>query len=391
MVINMNKKTILIFIFLFIISLVLQSCNSGADIEDLDFVADCEYDTTLTVSELCSLQETVTVAFIGGSITHSDAYRSYVMEYLINAYPDNEFVEVRAGIGGTTSAFGVGRIDKHVIEYDPDIVFIEFSVNDGSDDDLYKESMEGMIRKVLGNKENTLLTVIGTATAVTMPSYKNGEDPAGVRGHKEVAAYYNVPYINVGKVLYQHIVDTETDVLEYLPDNVHPNYVGGKIYADEIIRWLQDYEWNIDFKEQPLTANSYENAYMHWASEFANDQWTVSLGGGNIYDDHLVPNYIESKGVGSTLEFDFYGTFFGAFYTLEDDSGIIEYSIDGGEWQKFSLWDIYCLDSDRCGGSIIVNGLENKEHHMVIRVSAEKDDRSNGNKVNFSAFYWGHK
>ncbi|MBQ2880827.1 MAG: hypothetical protein IJE40_01025, partial [Clostridia bacterium] len=127
----MNKKTILIFIFLFIISLVLQSCNSGADIEDLDFVADCEYDTTLTVSELCSLQETVTVAFIGGSITHSDAYRSYVMEYLINAYPDNEFVEVRAGIGGTTSAFGVGRIDKHVIEYDPDIVFIEFSVNDG--------------------------------------------------------------------------------------------------------------------------------------------------------------------------------------------------------------------------------------------------------------------
>ena len=387
----MTKKILSMLVSMLMISVFFSSCNNERNVEIPDFVSDCKYDTSLSVSELCSLQKTVTVAFIGGSITHSGAYRSYVMDYLETTYPDNVFVEIRAGIGGTTSAFGVGRIDKHVIEYDPDIVFIEFSVNDGSDDDLYKESMEGMIRKVLRNKENTLLTVLGTATSATMQSYKYGEDPAGVRGHKEVAEYYNVPYINVGKVLYQHIVDTGTDVLEYLPDNVHPNYVGGKIYADEIIEFIKDYQWNIDFKEQPLTSNSFENAYMHWASDFADSQWTVTLGGGSHYDSHLVPNYIESNVVGSTLEFDFYGTYLGAFYTLENDSGIIEYSIDGGEWEKFSLWDIYCLDSDRCGGSIIVNGLEKSAHHIVIRISSEKDEQSNGHKINFRAFYWDHE
>ena len=91
--------------------------------------------------------EDVTLAFIGGSITQgagakpieSESYCYRVFDHFRNTYAtDPEKVHfVKAGVGGTPSEFGLVRYEHDVLRngtVEPDIVFIEFSVNDAGDE-----------------------------------------------------------------------------------------------------------------------------------------------------------------------------------------------------------------------------------------------------------------
>ena len=329
------------------------------------------------------------MAFIGGSITEGDSYRCHIRDYLKANYPENEFNEIRAGVSGTPSFLGVHRMDRDVISHDPDMVFIEFSVNDfSSEKELLCRSMEGMVRKVLKHNPNALIAFIGTATVWYFDdSYAKGMEPEMVTAHKEVAAYYNIPYINVGKALFDYLTRSGEPVEKYLPDTVHPNVECGKIYADEITNYFVNYEWNIDFKAEPKMNKSLDDAALFMADKYVCENWKVS-------EDSMMgknPNYIYSDVVGATLEFDFYGSDLGLYCTYDHDSGDIDYSIDGGEWQRVSLWDTFCLQFDRPCFSILAGDLEKKDHHVVMKISDHKNEQSQGHSVKIGAFLFEKK
>lgn len=72
----------------------------------------------------------VRIAYLGGSITEMDGWRRLSREWLQAQYPACTFSETHAAIGGTGSSLGVYRVGEHVLKYDPDLVFVEFAVND---------------------------------------------------------------------------------------------------------------------------------------------------------------------------------------------------------------------------------------------------------------------
>lgn len=81
--------------------------------------------------------ESITVATIGGSITQGTAasnqnscYASRFFSWWQEKFPECEVNTVNAGIGGTDSYLGVHRADEQLLSYAPDVVVIEFSVND---------------------------------------------------------------------------------------------------------------------------------------------------------------------------------------------------------------------------------------------------------------------
>ncbi|MBB3131029.1 lysophospholipase L1-like esterase [Paenibacillus rhizosphaerae] len=54
---------------------------------------------------------------------------------------------INAGVGGTDSTFGAHRLQEHVLEHGPvDLLFVEFSVNDGTDRSESIRGMEGIVR-----------------------------------------------------------------------------------------------------------------------------------------------------------------------------------------------------------------------------------------------------
>lgn len=100
--------------------------------------------------------ETLTIGFLGGSITqgslagtHENTYAYRVFTWWKNRFPKAKFRYVNGGIGGTSSHFGVARAHRDLLMYRPDFVVIDFSVNDElKEEAFFKESFEGVIRKV---------------------------------------------------------------------------------------------------------------------------------------------------------------------------------------------------------------------------------------------------
>lgn len=91
----------------------------------------------------------VTVAYFGGSITAANGWRPQTTAWLRQHYPKADFTEVNAAIGGTGSDLGVFRLEHDVLAHRPDLVFIEFAVNDGGapPEQIYR-CMEGIVRQV---------------------------------------------------------------------------------------------------------------------------------------------------------------------------------------------------------------------------------------------------
>ncbi|MBQ3028607.1 MAG: SGNH/GDSL hydrolase family protein, partial [Lachnospiraceae bacterium] len=71
----------------------------------------------------------VTLGYLGGSITQGSlsstpdtCYAAMTTKWWREQYPNTEFTYVNGGIGGTTSQFGVSRVDSDILAYEPDFV-----------------------------------------------------------------------------------------------------------------------------------------------------------------------------------------------------------------------------------------------------------------------------
>jgi hypothetical protein len=90
----------------------------------------------------------IKIAYFGGSITAQTGYRVKTLAWFKEAYPQAKFSEINAAIGGTGSDLGVFRLKQDVLDQKPDLMFVEFAVNDGgAAPELIQRCMEGIVRQ----------------------------------------------------------------------------------------------------------------------------------------------------------------------------------------------------------------------------------------------------
>ena len=111
--------------------------------------------------------EDITVAYIGGSITEgynagtTEFYAKTCTDLLQGYFPDITVTGVNAGISGTPSLLGNLRLERDVLSADPDIVFVEFAVNDGQEAD-YKNAYESLVRTLLTQEKDIAVVLLFT-------------------------------------------------------------------------------------------------------------------------------------------------------------------------------------------------------------------------------------
>ncbi len=99
-------------------------------------------------------------AFLGGSLTWGaqatdplkTSYRAIVARNLSERYPEADFNFVDAAIGGTGSQLGAFRLQRDVLAYEPDLAFLDFTVNDHASkvpEDDRPSSYESLIRRMV--------------------------------------------------------------------------------------------------------------------------------------------------------------------------------------------------------------------------------------------------
>lgn len=135
------------------------------------------------------------IAFIGGSITEMNGYTALAEKMIRARFPRCKFNFINAGISSTCSNTGAFRIGRDVFAKDtPDLLFIEFAVNDNQDGHLKPaetiRAMEGMVRQALARNPQMDIVFLYSANESHNESYRNGKTPAEIRAMEKVAKYY---------------------------------------------------------------------------------------------------------------------------------------------------------------------------------------------------------
>ncbi len=210
----------------------------------------------------------MTLAFLGGSITqgclssqYTNCYAYLVFDWFVKKFPKTAFTYINAGVGGTTSHFGTARAEDDVLSYRPDFTIVEFSVNDDNTD-FYKETYEGLIRRIYGNPYEPAVLLVHNICYDTGVSAEEK--------HREVGTYYNLPSVSMKTTIYPEVTQGTIPVREITPDDLHPNTAGHGLLAEVIIDFLEkvyaqkeEPEEAFLMPQKTLTVNAYEKAVRY--------------------------------------------------------------------------------------------------------------------------------
>lgn len=171
----------------------------------------------------------VTVAYIGGSITEGNhaptCYAQRSFDYFADTFgTGNNCTFINAGMSGTSSVVGLMRAQRDILDAKPDVIFVEFSVNDHPEE-VYKKSYESLVKKCL-SQENApaVILIINRAKG----GYSMQEQMA------EVGKYYDIPVISMDNALTKAFNSGLLTTDDYYTDEYHPHEKGCALIADSI-------------------------------------------------------------------------------------------------------------------------------------------------------------
>ncbi|HTO02363.1 MAG TPA: SGNH/GDSL hydrolase family protein, partial [Opitutus sp.] len=123
------------------------------------------------------------VAYLGGSITAAgNGWRSLTTEHLQKRWPNLTLVEIAAGLPGTGSNLGACRLGYDVLRHQPDLLFVEFAVNDtGVPTERIERTIEGVVRQTRRANPRTDIFFVYTVSTPGLPALEAGEFPPAAR------------------------------------------------------------------------------------------------------------------------------------------------------------------------------------------------------------------
>lgn len=194
-----------------------------------------------------TVDRTLTVGFLGGSITvgvgASDAertsWRALTVQWLHEQYPQATIRDFSLAVSGRGSAVGVSQVGGGLLRRErPDLLFLEFAINDRHECRPYSVSernMESLVRMLWQENPYTDIVLVYTSD-----DRNCGNDFDAIRAFGSVAERYGLPQMNVGrKLALQEGSEAFQKGGRFLADNVHPTDAGHRWYATFVTEYLQ--------------------------------------------------------------------------------------------------------------------------------------------------------
>lgn len=207
--------------------------------------------------------EDVTIAYIGGSITqgagakpiHTEcyAYKSYVKFKEMFGKNEGENVHlIKAGVGGTPSELGMIRYDRDVLRngnVKPDIVVVEFAVNDEGDE-AKGICYESLILNILSGDNKPAVALLFSVFANDW-NLQERLSPVG--------RLYDLPMVSISDAVVEQFKFTkeEGNIItkrQFFYDIYHPTNDGHTIMAD-CLAYLFEQTANNSLDEKDISLN----------------------------------------------------------------------------------------------------------------------------------------
>lgn len=326
--------------------------------------------------------EKITVAFLGGSITqgclatvHEKCYAYLTYLWWKERYPKAEITYVNAGIGGTTSQFGVARADQDVLSYQPDLVFLEFSVND-ENTSFFQETYESLLRHIYGDESSPAVMLIHNI------KYDDGKTAEKI--HRELGNHYQIPCVSMRSTIYAKMKEGGFGSRDVTEDDLHPNDRGHRMLADVVTYYLEQIDREKDIIEEeaampaPLTESAYERSVRYQCMNsmpdmrgFApdtreKDYYTDVYKGGWTAKEKGAEIHFHVEGSGIAVQFR---------QSVKRPAPVAKAVVDGDEEHAVILDGNFELDwGDNLALENVLYHGENKGHDLVVRIEETHED-----------------
>ncbi len=300
------------------------------------------------------------VAYLGGSITAAgNGWRTLTTEHLRAQFPVLTVTEITAGVPGTGSDLGVCRLAHDVLRHRPDLLFVEFAVNDtNAPAARIERTMEGIVRQTWRANPRTDICFVYTVSLPGLPDLQAGKFPPAARAMERVAAHYGIPSIHFGVEIAHRVTGgslvfkdpaAPNDARTFSLDGVHPTAAGHRIYFGVIGRALPALlappAAQAHALPPPLHADNWEYAAMRLLdATMRRGDWTlVPLDDANLrgVTKTLLPPTWRAAEPGARLEFEFRGRCFGLLGIAAPDSGQFRVTVDDRPPITDTLFDSY--------------------------------------------------
>jgi lysophospholipase L1-like esterase len=174
-----------------------------------------------------------TVVYYGTSLTAAGAWTRLLTEELNARFP-GQVAARNFGGPGMHSGWGLQNVDERVIAHNPDVVFIEFSINDAVarfnlSPEKARDNLNRMIDRIRAARPEceiilqVMNPVVGKAEGDSgwRPNLKVYQD-----NYREVAAERKLMLIDHMPAWTRLLESDEKTFREYVPDGVHPKDSG---------------------------------------------------------------------------------------------------------------------------------------------------------------------
>jgi lysophospholipase L1-like esterase len=328
----------------------------------------------------------VTIAVIGGSITvgggassSNRGYASLLQDWWNGTFPASTATLVNAGIGGTRSDYGSLRARRDVLSYNPDLVVVEFAVNDGTVTQ-FGDTYEGLVRQLLDapSQPAVILLFEMTYNDPLVKSRRTRQDWQSVIGTN-----YNLPMISFFDAIVPEMTDGTIPKELITSDLTHPTDLGHAYTALFLEQNIQNAIHNfpsgtplesIPATQAPLYSCDFEfTSFVEgngdWGipmSPTGNQGWaavSTSPGGRLTYPSEG----LESSSPGSTLDFTVTGKDILIGYWMNNGPlGQVSVTVDGGTPTTLDGFNVYSTGDNVIAR--VANGLTAGPHQVRVEL-----------------------
>lgn len=344
----------------------------------------------------------VKFAYLGGSITAQEGWRVQTLKWFREQFPEAKVQEINAAIGGTGSDLGVFRLKHDVLDHHPDLLFVEFAVNDGGAEPAQiHRCMEGIVRQTWKADPFTDICFVYTLAGNMLETLQRGEFPRAASAMEKVADHYAIPSIHMGvevarlekagKLVFkgdQPKTDDQKKILGdkilFSPDAVHPYpETGHRVYFEAVVRSiakiravpgegrhalglpLMSDNW-VGAKMVPLSRAKLSAGWQKLDPQ--QDATARSFG-------NRLPEVWRASQPGESISFRYRGTHAFVYDLVGPDCGQVSVVVDDAAPRIVPRFDAYCT-YHRLAHLVVLTGASNGVHTVTLTLHSEQPDKA---------------
>lgn len=330
--------------------------------------------------------KTLNVVYFGGSVTagygssdpNAYSWRALIGKWLSAEFPNARINNINRALGESGTYLGANRVQMDIISVQPDLLFLEYSINDRYYKSTYEKAAsqyETIIREIKTALPDTDIVTILVTDQRCLEMNRQGKLHIQAQAHEDIAKAYHIPTIHAGRYLASVVEYSAENWSNYAIDIVHLNDAGYEIYYQVIREFLYQSLLRTDFSKpqetflmSPVISDAlFDGDRVCMIPSRALLAESETLGGTGVtwVNESIFSNAAISEGRGrfqfhdalDTLVIQFHGTELSAYVFNSHISWLV--SVDRGEYETVA--------SGSHNPTVFAQGLTSGEHTVKIK------------------------